>query len=75
MHGIHGSLKHTIQRELTAFNAMVTAKNSADNIVNGINRTIVKAEQNTVIHTKIVTDEKAKEHQCIADHIKVEEEL
>ena len=36
LHGIHGSLKHTVQRERTAFNALVAAKDSADNIVNGI---------------------------------------
>ena len=42
LHGIHGSLKHTVQRERTAFNALVAAKDSADNIVNGINRAIVK---------------------------------
>lgn len=75
LHGIHGSLKHTVQRERTAFNALVTAKDSADNIVDGISRAIVKAEQNTVIRTKISTDELAKVHQCTADHIKAEEEL
>ena len=31
LHGIHGSLKHTVQRERTAFNALVAAKDSADN--------------------------------------------
>lgn len=50
LHNIHGSLKHTVQRERTAFNALLAAKDSADNIVNGINHAIVKAEQNTVIH-------------------------
>ena len=29
LHGIHGSLKHTVQRERTAFNALVAAKDSA----------------------------------------------
>lgn len=75
LHDIHGSLKHTVQRERTAFNALVAAKDSADNIVNGINRAIVKAEQNTVIHAKISTDELAKVHRCTAQHIKAEEEL
>lgn len=75
LHGIHGSLKHTVQRERTAFNALVAAKDSADNIVDGISRAIVKAEQHTVIHAKIGTDELAKVHQCTAQHIKAEEEL
>lgn len=75
LHGIHGSLKHTVQRERTAFNALVAAKDSADNIMDGINRAIVKAEQHTVIRAKIGTDELAKVHQCTADHIKTEEEL
>ena len=44
LHGIHGSLKHTIQRERTAFNALLAAKDSADNIVDGISRAIAKAE-------------------------------
>lgn len=55
LHGIHGSLKHTVQRERTAFNALVAAKDSADNIMDGINRAIVKAEQHTVIRAKIGT--------------------
>ena len=75
LHGIHGSLKHTVQRERTAFNALLATKDSADNIVDGINRAIVKAEQHTVIHAKINTDELAKVHQCTAQHIKAEEEL
>ena len=75
LHGIHGSLKHTVQRERTAFNALLAAKDSADNIVDGINRAIVKAEQHTVIHAKIGTDELAKVRQCTAQHIKAEEEL
>ena len=75
LHGIHGSLKHTVQRERTAFNALLAAKDSADNIVNGISHAIVKAEQNTVIHAQIGTDELAKVHQCTARHIKAEEEL
>ena len=75
LHGIHGSLKHTVQRERTAFNALVAAKDSADNIVDGINRAIVKAEQHTVIHAKIGTDELAKVHQCTVQHIKAEEEM
>ena len=75
LYDIHGSLKHTAQRERTAFNALVAAKDSADNIVDGINRAIVKAEQHTVIHAKIGTDELAKVNQCTARHIKAEEEL
>lgn len=75
LHEIHGSLKHTVQRERTAFNALVAAKDSADNIINGIGRAIVKAEQNTVIRATVCTEELAKVHQCTADHIKAEEEL
>ena len=75
LHGIHGSLKHTVQREQTAFNALVAAKDSADNIVDGICNAITKAEQNTVIPAKIGTDELAKVSQCSAAHIKAEEEL
>ena len=40
LHDIHGSLKHTIQRERTAFNALVAAKDSADNIVDGITASV-----------------------------------
>lgn len=75
LHNIHGNLKHTVQRERTAFNALVAAKDSADNIVNGINRAIVKAEQHTVIRATVCTEELAKVHHCTADHIKTEEEL
>lgn len=75
LHGIHGSLKHTVQRERTAFNALIAAKDSADNIVDSINNAIVKAEQHTVIRAKVGTDELAKVHQCTARHIKAEEEL
>lgn len=75
LHGIHGSLKHTAQRERTAFKALVAAKDSADNIVEGISRVIVKAEQHTVIRAQIDTDELKKVHQCTVRHIKAEEEL
>ena len=75
LHGIHGSLKHTVQRERTAFNALLVAKDSADNIVDGISNAIVKAERDTVIRAKVGTDELAKVHQCTARHIKTEEEL
>ena len=75
LHDIHGSLKHTVQRERTAFNALVAAKDSADNIVNGINRAIVKAEQNTVIRATVCTEELAKVHQCTVQHLKAEEEM
>lgn len=75
LHGIHGSLKHTVQRERTAFNALLAAKDSADNIVDGISNAIVKAERNTVIRAKVDTDELAKVNQCSANHIKAEREL
>lgn len=75
LHGIHGSLMHTAKRERAAFNALVAAKDSADNIVNGICNAIVKAERHTVIQAKIGTDELAKVNQCSATHIKAEEEL
>ena len=75
LHGIHGSFKHTVQRERTAFKALVAAKDSADNIVEGISRAIFKAEQHTVIRATIGTEELAKVHQCVAYHIKAEEEL
>lgn len=75
LHAVHGSLMRTAQRERTAFNALNAAKDSADNIVDGINNAIVKAEQNTVIPAKISTDELAKVNQCSAKHIKAEKEL
>ena len=75
LHGIHGSLKHTVQRERTAFNALLAAKDSADNIVDGINRAIVKAEQHTVIRATIDNDELAKVNECTARQIKAEEKL
>ena len=75
LHGIHGSLKYTVQRERAAFKALEAAKESADNIVDGISNAIVKTEKHPVIHGKIGTDELAKVHQCTARHIKAEEEL
>ena len=75
LHGIHGSLMHTAKRERAAFNALVAAKNSADNIVDGISNAIVKAERHTVIQAKIGTEELDKVSQCSAAHIKAEEEL
>lgn len=75
LHGIHGSLKHTVQRERAAFKALEAAKESADNIVDGISNAIVKAERNTVIRAKVDTDELAKVNQCSANHIKAEREL
>lgn len=75
LHDIHGSLKHTIQRERSAFNALVAAKDSADNIVDSISNAIVKAEQDTVIHAKIDKSELDKVKQCSANHIKTEKEL
>lgn len=75
LHGIHGSLKHTAQRERTAFNALLAAKDSAEGIVDGICNAITEAEQNTVIQAKIGTDELEKANQCSAAHIKAEEEL
>ena len=75
LHGIHGSLKHTVQRERAAFKALEAAKESADNIVDGISNAIVKAEQHTIIRAKIGTDEMEKVHQCTVQHIKAEKEL
>ena len=75
LHDIHGSLKHTVQRERAAFKALEAAKESADNIVDGICNAIVKAEQNTVIHAKVDDSELAKVNQCSADHIKAEKKL
>lgn len=75
LHGIHGSLKHTVQRERKAFDTLLAAKDSADNIVAGICRAIVKAEQETVIHAKVSTEELEKVRQCSAAHIKTEAEL
>ena len=67
LHDIHGSLKHTVQRERTAFNALVAAKDSADNIVNGINCAIVKAEQHTVIRATVCTK---AEKELLEEHSK-----
>lgn len=75
LHDIHGSLKHTVQRERAAFNALVAAKDSVDNIVDGINRAIVKAERHTVIHAKVDDSELAKVNQCTVNHIKAEKQL
>ena len=75
LHGIHGSLKHTVQRERTAFKALEAAKESADNIVDGISNAIVKAERNTVIRAKVDNSELAKVNQCSANHIKTEKKL
>ena len=75
LHDIHGSLKHTVQRERAAFKALEAAKESADNIVDGISNAIVKAERNTVIRAKVDTDELAMVNQCSANHIKAEREL
>lgn len=75
LHSIHGSLMHTVKRERAAFNALDAAKDSADNIVNGICNAIVKAERHTVIQATVGTDELEKVNQCSAAHIKAEEEL
>ena len=75
LHGIHGSLKHTVQRERAVFKALEATKNSTDNIVEGISNAIVKAEQNTVIRVKVGTDELAKVNQCSTKHIKAEKKL
>ena len=75
LHGIHGSLKHTVQRERAAFKALEAAKESADNIVDGISNAIVKVEKNTVIHAKVDDRELVKVNQCSADHIKAEKKL
>lgn len=75
LHGIHGSLMHTAKRERAAFNALLAAKDSADNIVDGICNAIVKAERHTVIQATVGMDELEKVNQCSAAHIKAEEEL
>ncbi len=75
LHGIHGSLKHTIQREQAASKALLAAKDSADNIVDGISNAIVKAERNTVIHAKVDDSELKKVNQCSAKHIEAEKKL
>lgn len=75
LHGIHGSLKHTVQRERAAFKALEAAKESADNIVDGISNAIVKAERNTVIRAKVDNSELAKVNQCSVNHIKTEKKL
>lgn len=75
LHGIHGSLKHTVQRERAAFKALEAAKESADNIADGISNAIVKAERNTVIRAKVDNSELAKVNQCSANHIKTEKKL
>lgn len=75
LYNIHGSLKHTVQREQATFKALEAAKGSADNIVDGISNAIVKAERNTVIHAKVDDSELAKVNQCSANHIKAEKKL
>lgn len=75
LHDIHGSLKHTVQRERAAFKALEAVRGSADNIVGGISNAIVKAERNTVIHAKVDSSELAKVNQCSANHIKEEKKL
>ena len=75
LHGIHGSLKHTVQRERAAFKALEAAKESADNIVDVISNAIVKAERNTVIRAKVDNSELAKVNQCSANHIKTEKKI
>lgn len=75
LHAIHDSLMHTAKRERAAFTALSAAKDSADNIVNGICNAIVKAEQQTVIQAHVGTDELEKVSQCSANHIKAEEKL
>ena len=75
LHDIHGSLKHTVQRERAAFKALEAAEESADNIVDGICNAIVKVEKNTVIQAKVDDRELAKVNQCSADHIKTEKKL
>ncbi|KAB6546073.1 hypothetical protein GAY90_23625, partial [Phocaeicola vulgatus] len=62
-------------RERAAFKALEAAKESADNIVDGISNAIVKVEKNTVIHAKVDDRELAKVNQCSADHIKAEKKL
>ena len=64
-----------VRLELEVTFALKTATDSADNIISGICRAIVKAEQNIVFRAKISTDELAKVHQCTVRHIKAEEDL
>ena len=75
LHGIHGSLKHTVQRERAAFKALEAAMDSADTIVDGISNTIVKADQNAVIRAKVADSELANLNQCSHPHIKAEKKL
>lgn len=75
LHDIHGSLKHTVQREWAAFKALEAAKDSADNIVGGISNAIVKAEKHTVIHARVDDSELTRVNQCSANHIKAEKKL
>ena len=63
------------ERERTAFNALTAAKDSAENIVDGISNAIVKAEQHTVIKAEVSTAELEKINQWSAAHIKAEEEI
>ncbi len=64
-----------VQKERKAFDTLLAAKDSADNIVDGIRRAIVKAEKETVIHAKVSTEELEKVRQWSAAHIKTEVEL
>lgn len=68
-------MKHTVQRERTAFNVLLAAKDSANNIVDGICTAIVKAEQDTVIPVKIGTEELEKVNQYTDRHIKAQEQI
>ena len=72
---VRSELEATAKKMEEATFMLKTATDSADNIISGICRAIVKAEQNIVIRAKISTDELAKVHQCTAKHIKAEEEL
>lgn len=54
---------------------MTAAKDSAENIVDGICNAIVKAEQHTVIKAEVSTAELEKINQWSAAHIKAEEEI
>lgn len=72
---IHGSLKHTLNREKLAKNALQAAVDSADNIVSGICNAIIKAEQNTVIPAKVDESELAKLRKYVDCQISKDKEL
>ena len=76
LHGIHGSLKHTVQRERAAFKALEAAKESADNIVDGSQQRHCQGLSGIPLSMlRLMTSELAKVNQCSANHIKAEKKL